>query len=82
MANNNISVKSVMRQMIREELISLFSEKDSKNTFQAKSSNLPNQLLENAQREPRKARSRRVGKLIKGRVTSPDDKRLKANREA
>lgn len=77
MARNNragtTSLYALMKGLVRQEVERLFLE------------DMPtNRLVEYNPGNPpglRKAGSQRSKKPIKGRVTSPNDKRLKANRE-
>lgn len=73
-----VNIYSLMRQLVQEEIQKIF---DPKNTF-------PHDLLDFGQAPTggtpirrRRRGSRGQTKTIKGRVTRPDDKRLKANRE-
>lgn len=78
----NMSVKAAMRQMIREELISLLNEGESKSTSQYGPTSPTSPSTGEIFRRTRKRRPAFIGKVSKGRVTRPDDKRLKANRGA
>lgn len=75
----NGNIKSVFRRMIREEILALFDE-ESKNTSQNDFVSFdvaPTGVGSNKPKRPKAKQSRGA----KGRVTNPNDKRLKANRE-
>lgn len=75
------NIQNLMRQLIREELYSLFAS-NAENTSGNQSEGFTRVTPGKAFVGRRKRRSRRSTAKARGRVVRPDDKRLKVNRKA
>lgn len=81
MANNrSINIYSLMRRIVQEELAKAFGL-DQEYTSQVRAADLSSEGTGDTSPKRRKRRTRRSLAGIKGKVTKPTDKRLKANRE-